>query len=71
MNLYERLKTEHKQKLNANLDPYPTTKEQLINDLKSKNYVIHLTYGTLVELYQALDLNVIQMMPYELFEDNN
>jgi hypothetical protein len=42
-----------------------------MDELMTKQYVIHLTYGTLVDIYRALDMNVLAMMPYELFEEAN
>jgi len=69
MTLYDRLKPEYKEKLNDNLSALPMTAKEVMNELKTKDYVIHLTYGTLVDIYRVLDKDVLQMMPYELFND--
>lgn len=69
MTLYDRLRPEYKEKLNDNLSSLPMTAKEVMNDLKTKEYVIHLTYGTLVDIYRVLDKDVLQMMPYELFND--
>lgn len=69
MTLYDRLKDEYKQKLNDNLNALPMTAKEVMNELNTKKYVIHLTYGTLVAIYQVLDKNILNIMPYELFND--
>ena len=69
MTLYDRLKPEYKEKLNENLSALPMTAVQVIDELKTKEYVIHLTYGTLFDIYQALDKDILRIMPYELFND--
>jgi hypothetical protein len=69
MTLYDRLKDEYKEKLNDNLNSLPITAKDVMNELKTKEYWIHLTYGTLVAIYQVLDKDIINIMPHELFND--
>ena len=50
MNLYKRLKPEHKDSIDANSKLYPNTTESLIVQLKSNDFFTNVRYGDAMEV---------------------
>jgi hypothetical protein len=57
MNLYKRLKPEHRDSINANSKLYPNTTESLIIQLKSNDYFTNVRYGSAMEVNSICNLN--------------
>jgi hypothetical protein len=57
MNLYKRLKPEHRKSINANSKIYPNTTASLIAELKSNDYFTNVRYGDAMEVNSLCNLN--------------
>ena len=66
MNLFERLKDEHKEKLARQNALYPALVGYIVDVLEKATFIRFLTYGDVVDLKQILGTTV---SPYELFEE--
>tara|TARA_B110000971_G_C19901418_1_gene450147 strand:+ start:160 stop:363 length:204 start_codon:yes stop_codon:yes gene_type:complete len=66
MNLFERLKDEHKEKLAKQNVLYPALVGDLVDVLEKATFIRLLTYGDVVTLKQILGTTV---SPYELFNE--
>ena len=64
MSLYEKLKPEHKEKLQKELELYPAMTEMFIKRLKNINYPIELQMGDMIALSGIL---VIECKPMNFF----
>ena len=56
MNLYKRLKPEHRDSINANGKLYPNTTESLIVQLKSNDFFTNIRYGDAMEVESICNL---------------
>lgn len=65
MNLFERLKPEYKDKLEASNITYSSLVGYIVGELENNKYVRDLPYGLVVDLKFLLDVN----SPYEIFEE--
>jgi len=65
MNLFERLKPEYKDKLEASNITYPSLVGYIVDELENHKYVRLLPYGLVVDLKFLLDVS----SPYEIFEE--
>lgn len=57
MNLYKRLKPEHRKSINSNSKIYPNTTASLIAELKSNDYFTNVRYGDAMEVNSLCNLN--------------
>ena len=57
MNLYKRLKPEHRKSINANSKIYPNTTASLIAELKSNDYFTNVRYGDAIEVQGLCNLD--------------
>lgn len=62
--LLNRLKTEHKTKLELEQKLYPSTLEPLMKELKSKHFIIDLKYGDVLHLQRHTNENDVFKMFY-------
>jgi len=69
MTLYDRLRPEYKEKLELECEKYPTSIENLYQDLRDVEYVINMRYGTFLNLFNHLDIVFPDVSPYDLFLD--
>ena len=69
MTLYDRLRPEYKEKLEAEYEKYPTSIENLYQDLREVEYIITMCYGTFMNLFNHLDIVFPDVSPYDLFLD--
>jgi len=69
--LYERLKPEHKAKLDDQFDNYPNAIRATVVELKKENSVLDLRYGTVMSLQMYLNLKSADISNIlDLFEAN-
>ena len=66
MNLFERLKDEHKAKLKKQNISFPLVVEQVTEELEAKTKVNQLSYGVVMSLHTLLNN---YGSPYELFNE--
>lgn len=69
MTLYDRLRPKYKEKLELECEKYPTSIENLYQDLRDVEYVINMRYGTFLNLFNHLDIVFPDVSPYDLFLD--
>jgi hypothetical protein len=68
-NLFERLKPEHKQKLNEMYDQYPSIKQFVVDGLENSNFISHLRFDVVNYLTDVLDSPKIDFSDvYNMFE---
>ena len=67
-NLYERLKSEHKEKLELVSNQSVYNSKEVKESLSNHYYLNRVTYGTIIDLTYAVGYRGFN--PYELFEDN-
>lgn len=65
--LFDRLKPEIKTLLEKEKESYPHKVKNILDDLKSTDYVIDITYGTVIQL-QGLD-GMAAVSPFDFFMD--
>ena len=69
MNLYDKLKPEHRTKLDSN-DEYPSTQRNAIKCLKNNTIGMLITIENLYDIMTTLELPVHDITNfYDLFED--
>ena len=66
MNLFERLKYNHKEQLTKKNIVYPALTGYIVNTLKENTYIRNLLYGDVMDLQSLLKTNG---SPYELFNE--
>jgi hypothetical protein len=72
MNLYERLKEEHKLKLEDVKESLPYSTQGIIEELQSAEFVRALPYGVVTDLYVLLQIDITEIInPWQLFYENN
>jgi hypothetical protein len=68
-NLLERLKPEHKAKLDIESEKYPFSTSLLLKNLKTQSFYVDLRYGDVATLINVLDLKEYNPLTIsELFE---
>lgn len=68
MSLYDKLSTEHLEKLDQELTKYPNLTEGVIKSLKENDFVINLTFGECIHLCSALDIQFTAINVFNIFE---
>ena len=68
MSLYDKLRPEHKEKLQKELEVYPTITEMFIKRLKNIDYPIQLQMGDMIALSGILVMECKPMNFFNYFE---
>ena len=68
MSLYDKLKPEHKEKLQKELELYPNLTGNLIKRLKNIDYVVELQMGDMIALSGILDQECKPINFFNYFE---
>jgi len=66
MNLFERLKDNHKEELTKKNTVYPALTGYIVNTLEENTYIRNLLYGDVMDLQSLLQT---ERSPYELFNE--